>query len=267
MMRVGTAGAPLSSERHTTFHGVRRVHELGLDALEVEFTHGVHMGKRSAELLGNEARQLGIALSAHGPYFINLNAREAKTLKDSRVRIMDTAERVHLFGARDVVYHPGFYLKQDAEKVYKQMLAQHKSLMKEIEGEGWKVRLCPETTGKGTQFGSWEELTRLCAELPGLCMTLDFAHLLARANGKIDFNEVFAKMEKDLGTEFLRDMHFHFSGIEYTEKGEKRHLEIDQVFLKRIASAIRDFSLGGIIISESPNIETDALKLKKLLLR
>ncbi len=265
MMKVGTAGAPISSERHTTFHGVRRVHELGLDALEVEFTYGVRMGKHSAELLGNEAKQLGISLSAHGPYYINLNAREKKTLKDSRIRIMDTAERVHLFEAKSVVYHPGFYLKQEPEKVYQQMLVEHKSLMKEIDSEGWNVRLCPETTGKGTQFGSWQELTRMCKELPGLGMTLDFAHLLARSNGKVDYNEVFTKMEKDLGKKFLGDMHFHFSGIEYTEKGEKRHLEIETPFLKRIASAIKDFGLGGTIIAESPNVETDALKLKKLL--
>jgi len=266
MMKVGTAGAPMSSEKRTTFHGVRRVHELGLDAMEVEFTYGVRMGKHTAELLGNEAKQLGIMLSAHGPYYINLNAREKQKLKDSKIRILDTAERVHIFEGRNVVYHPGFYLKQDPEKVYARMLAEHKSLMKEIDDEGWNVRLCPETTGKGTQFGSWEELIRMCSDLPGLGMTVDFAHLLARANGKVDYNEVFTAMEKDLGKKFLKDMHFHFSGIEYTEKGERRHLEIEMPFLKRIASAIKDFNLGGIIISESPNIETDALKLKKLLL-
>jgi deoxyribonuclease-4 len=223
------------------------------------------MGKHSAELLGNEAKQLGITLSAHGPYFINLNAKEKQKIKDSHTRILDTAERVSLFGGKNVVYHPGFYLKQNPEKVYEQVLSEHKALLKKVEDKGWNVRLCPETTGKPTQFGSWQELTRMCKELPGLGMTVDFAHLLARNNGKIDYNEVFTTMEKDLGKTFLQDMHFHFSGIEYTEKGERKHLEIDSVFLNRIVSAIKDFKLGGTIISESPNIEKDALKLKKLL--
>jgi deoxyribonuclease-4 len=264
-MLVGTAGAPISSEKATTFHGVARVKELRLDAMEVEFTYGVRMGKETARLLGNEAKQLGIALSAHGPYYVNLNAREDKKVHDSVKRIMETADRVALFEGRDVVYHAGFYLGQPAGDVYKVMKARHEGLVQAVKDNGWNVRLCPETTGKATQFGSWQELMRLCSEVDGLGMTFDFAHALARTNGVVDYHEIFSTLEKELGRKFLNDMHAHFSGIEYTEKGEKRHLDADDAFLKRIADTIKEFRLGGMIISESPNIEGDAIKLKKLL--
>jgi len=264
---VGTAGAPISSRQQNSFAGVERVKELGLDAMEVEFTHGVRMGKETARELGETAKKHGVALSVHCPYFINLNSKEARKIKESEQRILDSAERAHLFRGDKVVFHAGFYSGKSREDAMTMMVREIGDLQEVVEERGWRVHLAPETTGKPSQFGSLEELVTLCSQMPDLRLTFDFAHLFARTQGKIDFHDSFAFIERELGEEFLHDMHMHFSGIEYTDKGERRHLNIDEAenSLEPLVSVLRDFGVEGTIISESPNIEGDALKLKKLL--
>ena len=266
---VGTAGAPISSEQRTTFSGIARVKELGLDCMEVEFTHGVRMGKETARELGEQARKHGIVLSVHGPYFINLNSKEAQKIKDSEQRILDSAERAHLFNGDKIVFHPGFYSGKSEEDAMTMFHRELDALVQLIEEQRWQVHLAPETMGKQIQFGSLEELVTLCSQLPELRLTFDFAHMFARTQGKIDFHDSFAYIEKELGKDFFKDFHMHFSGIEYTEKGERRHLVIDdpgnKLKLESIAEVLKEFDVDGTLISESPNIEEDALKMKKLL--
>jgi deoxyribonuclease-4 len=264
---VGTAGTPLSAEKRNSFSGVERVRELGLDAMEVEFTHGVRMGKETARELGEHAEKHGVKLSVHCPYYINLNSKEARKIKESEQRILDSAERAELFGGEKIVFHAGFYSGKSREDAMTMMSREIGDLQEVIEENGWDVRLAPETTGKASQFGSLEELVTICGEFKDVRLTLDFAHLFARTQGNIDFNDSLGFIEKELGREFLKDMHMHFSGIEYTAKGEKKHLNIENAenSLEPIAQVLRDFNVEGTIISESPNIEGDALKLKKLL--
>ncbi|MFC2174280.1 TIM barrel protein [archaeon] len=268
MIKFGTAGTPWSAKKRTSFDGVTRIRELGLDAMEVEFTHGVHMGNGTARQLREHAEEHNVSLSVHGPYFINLNAREAQKRKDSEKRILDSCEKGHLMGARNICFHPGFYLKQDPGQVFTTMYDELMALTEVVEKKGWDVRLCPETTGKPTQFGSWEELMLLCSDVPGLGMTLDFSHVYARVAGKVNYDDVFKRMKKELGASFLHDLHMHFSGIIYSEKGELKHCEMDECGepgFKPIADAMKKWHLEGTAICESPNLETDSLKLKKML--
>ncbi|MCD6414797.1 MAG: TIM barrel protein, partial [Candidatus Diapherotrites archaeon] len=200
---------------------------------------------------------------------INLNSKEAKKIKDSEQRILDTAEKAHLFGGDKVVFHPGFYSGRSSEDAFQTFYQEINDLLEIVEERGFNVHLSPETTGKKSQFGSLDEIIELCRRLPDLRMTIDFAHLFAREQGNIDFHKCLEKIENNLGTEFLKDMHMHFSGIEYTDKGERRHLTADDpknhLKYEDIAAVLRDFDVHGNLICESPNLEVDALKMKKLL--
>ncbi|MCD6523363.1 MAG: TIM barrel protein [Candidatus Diapherotrites archaeon] len=267
MIKVGTAGAPISSKKQTTFDGIERIKELGLDAMEIEFTHGVRMGKETAKKLGEHNKSLGIALSVHGPYYINLNSKEAKKIKDSEQRILDSAERGHLMGARNIVFHPGFYSGKKPEEAYDIMRQEMEDLVQVVEERGWNVRLCPETTGKLRQFGNWKELINLCKDVDGLGMTFDWAHVWAREKGKVNFDDVFKTIKKELGSKFLKDMHMHFSGIEWNKGGEWHHLNLNEskVPVKEWVRVMKKYKIAGTLICESPNLETDALKMKKLL--
>lgn len=268
MIRVGTAGTPLSAKERTSFGGVTRIAELGLGSMEVEFTYGVRMGKETAKELGALAKEKGVALSVHAPYYVNLNSTEAKKVRDSEKRILQSAELGHIMGARNICFHPGFYSGKKPEEAYGAFYDELIALTEIVEEHSWDVRLCPETTGKRSQFGSWEELTRLCSEIDRLGMTFDFAHAYARVGGKNVYDEAFGAMKKQLGARFLADMHMHFSGIEYTAAGERKHLNLSdgaEPGLRPIADAVSSWKLGGIMVCESPNLEVDALAMKGLL--
>ncbi len=105
---VGTGGVPNSCEGGN-LEGVRCIHELGLDALEIEFVYGVRMKDEMAKKVGELAKKLGVHLSIHAPYFINLNASDKAKLEASKKRILDSVQKAVLLGADPVVFHPGFY--------------------------------------------------------------------------------------------------------------------------------------------------------------
>ncbi|MEZ5334547.1 MAG: TIM barrel protein [Methanolobus sp.] len=132
-----------------------------------------------------------------------------------------------------------------------------------------EVILRPETTGKGTQFGSLEENVRLGTEINNVLPCIDFAHLHARSNGAEnsyrEFSATLEFIENELGREGLDDMHMHVSGIEYGEKGERNHLNLDESDLQytELMQALKDFKVKGLLICESPHNEGDALLMKK----
>ena len=77
-LNFGTAGAPRNPANLSTVDGIKRIAELGLECMEVEFVEGVRMGKETAKQVSVVAANRNIRLSVHAPYFINLNAREAE---------------------------------------------------------------------------------------------------------------------------------------------------------------------------------------------
>lgn len=262
----GTAGTPLSSREKDSVSGIRRVHELGLGCMELEFVRGVKMGEKTARAVHEVAKLLDIRLSVHAPYYINLNA-EGETLEASIERIMNSARIGAICGAKSVVIHAGFIQKYPREVVYERIKKAIVGIIEKLKSEGVDITLRIETMGRGSQFGSLEE-TLAITEVDGVLPCIDFSHLHAvtgKNNSREEFDSILARVEGKLGRSGLDDMHIHVSGIEYSDKGEKKHLVFDgsDFKYKELAQAFSDFNINGMVICESPNLEDDALVLKK----
>lgn len=238
-------------------HGLQHCKELGLGCMEIEFTYGVRMTDSQAKHIGELAKKLDIKLSVHGPYYINLASKERQKLEASKKRILTSCERAHFLDASPVVFHAGFYQGRDEEEVYSIIKEQILFLRKEIKKNNWKVELAPEVTGKPTQFAGLDTLLRLKKET-GCSICIDFAHLYARNQGKLDYDEVLSKINN------LDHIHCHFSGITYTAKGERSHKVLDKDFFMPLAKAIHKHKPRSMrIINESPDIFQDAVKMKR----
>ncbi len=267
----GTGGVPHSADPAGHPGAIRRLHELGLGVYEMEFVHGVRIRPETCEEVKAAQAETGVRVTAHGPYYINLYSLEADKLEASRGRVLGTARALGACGGDGACFHPGFYQKRDAEEVYAFMTKQIGELAGILEGEGCPVRLDPETTGKGSQFGSLAELCAMGGELGGknVGITVDFAHIHARTIGANNTYDEFAGqlelIKNKLGKEALASMHIHLSGIAYTEKGEAHHLELDNSDMNYpdLFRALIDFGAEGRVVCESPALEYDALIMQK----
>jgi deoxyribonuclease-4 len=252
MIKVGPAG----SGGLGNLKGVCKVAEMGLDCMEVEFTYGVRMDLQAAEEIGALAKNKGIVLSVHAPYYINLASEEKEKFAASKKRILDACEKAHAMGAENVTFHAGFYQQKTDQQTYNLIKKAIIAMQEYISRQGWQVRLCPEITGKPSQFGSLEELLRLKKEA-GCGITVDFSHLYARQQGNIDYASVLKQLPKKF--------HAHFSGIEYGEKGERRHIRTTKKFFEPLAKHLIERNLNITIINESPKPYEDAAMMKKVL--
>ena len=263
------AGIPFSTNPRDTINGIKETKSIGLGAMELEFTHSVNISKEKAPDVKKVAQEQEIVLTCHASYFINLNAIEPQKRGASRSRILSSAKILDACGGYSVCFHPGFYLKMEPKEVYSNVKSQMKKIMEEVEQNSLDVWIRPETTGKGTQFGSIDELVELSSEFDQVLPVVDFSHLHARSNGKYntkeEFTQVMELIEKKLGKEGIQNMHIHLSGIEYTEKGERRHLILKESDMnyKGVLQVLKDFDARGVLVCESPNVEKDALVLKK----
>jgi len=264
----GTAGAPHSARTSSTSAGIKRVAELGLGCMELEFVRGVNMSREAALTVAEVADSKRIALTAHGPYFVNLNAREPEKIKASQERILQTARIASLCGAVSIVFHAAFYLGDPPRKVYGQVKKQLQQLTSQLRAEGNQVWLRPEVTGKTSQFGTLEEVIELSAEVKGIAPCIDFAHWHARTgkfNSYDEFVFILKQVENKLGRQALENMHIHVSGIAYGEHGEIKHLNAAESDFKYVdfIQALSDCKVKGLVICESPNLEEDALLLQQ----
>lgn len=228
----------------------------GLNFCEVTFTYRVYMDNEEAREFGELAKSLGIGLSCHAEYWINLVSKEKKKIEQSKRRILNACEKAHYMRAECVVFHVGFYQGRDVFDLVKDGIL---DLQRRIKGNNWKVKLAPETTGKISQFGTLEELIKLVKETRcGLC--IDPAHLYARSLGKINYKEMFDKLD----VLKFKKYHFHFSGIEFTKRGEKRHLNMGKPDFNEFAKEILKRKISVNIVSESPVTWVDSIKQKKI---
>ncbi|AEH25010.1 deoxyribonuclease IV [Pyrococcus yayanosii] len=267
-LRFGTAGIPLSTPKPSTIKGIERVRELGLDAMELEFVRGVNIKPELAKKIKYVARKNDVLLTAHAPYYINLNAMEKSKVEISKARIIQSAERLHEAGGWSLVFHAGYYMKQPPEVVYKRIKDALRDIVRELQDRGVKVWIRPELTGKPVQFGDLRELIRLSQDIEMVLPAIDFAHAHARTgrcNSPEEWREMLALIEGELGKEALDNMHIHMSGIEYTDKGERRHLNLQESDLRweDLLRILKEFRVKGVVISESPNVEGDALLMKR----
>ena len=264
----GTGGAPHSSKTNTTIDGIRRIAELGLGCMEIEFVQGVRMGEAGARLVAEIAAKEGVKLSAHAPYFINLNAHEPEKIRASQDRILQTARIGSICGAESVVFHTAFYLGGPPPEVYAQVKKYLAEVVNRLKREDIQVWIRPEIMGKPSQFGTLEEILELCAELERVAPCIDFAHWHARTgefNSYPEFASVLQQVRERLARDALDDMHIHVSGIAYGKKGEIKHLNLKESDFNyvELLQALRDYDAKGVVICESPNLEKDALLLQE----
>ncbi|MEW5900261.1 MAG: TIM barrel protein [Acidobacteriota bacterium] len=265
----GTAGVPLTTPASSTLTAIEHVQRLGLDCLEVEFVRGVKMGADTAGLIRLKAETLAIRLSLHAPYYINLNSAEEGKRLASQERLVASARLAQAMGARTVVFHAGYYGQASPEKTFETVKKGLQEVLSGLKSEKNAVSLRLETMGKRSQFGSLDEVLLLCRELEGLRPCLDFSHIHAREGGSNSYRHfirILRKVEKKLGQEALADIHIHVAGVHYGDKGEVKHLDLrDSDFrYDDWVQALRDLGVAGMVICESPNLETDALMLKAL---
>jgi deoxyribonuclease-4 len=264
----GTAGVPLSTTTRATAAGIERVAELGLGCMELEFVQGVKMSRETALTVAEIASRKKIALSAHGPYFINLNAREPEKIRASQERISQTARVAALCGATSIVFHAAFYLGDPPSQVYEQVKKQLQQITRQLRAEGNHVWIRPEVTGKTSQFGTLEEVIELSTEVEGVAPCIDFAHWHARTgkfNSYDEFTSALKQVETKLGRQALDNMHIHVSGIAYGKSGEAKHLNLRESDFNyaELIHALSDYDVKGLAINESPNLEEDASLLQQ----
>ena len=264
----GTGGTPHSSRTSSTIDGIRRIAELELGCMEIEFVQGVRMGEAGARLVAETAAREGVKLSAHGPYFINLNAREPEKIVASQGRILQTARIAAICGAQSIVFHAAYYLGDSPEKTYSVVKKNLAEVMSQLKRENNRVWVRPEVMGKPSAFGTVDEVLRLCIELEGVGIGMDFSHWHARSGGfnsYPEFTSVLQQIKQRLGAEALDNMHIHVSGIAYGKKGEIKHLNLQKsdLYYVELLRALKDYQVGGLVICESPNLEEDARLLQE----
>ena len=264
----GTGGTPHSANGRSTIDGIRRIAELGLGCMEIEFVQGVRMGEAGARLVAEAAAEEGVTLTAHAPYFINLNARETEKIRASQERILQTARIGSVCGAVSIAFHAAFYLGDPPDKVYENVKKYLGEVISGLKRENNRIWVRPEVMGKGSQFGTIEEILNLSTELEQVAPCIDFAHWHARTgafNSYPEFAAVLDQTKEQLGKKALDNIHIHFSGIDYSNKGEKRHLNLKDSDLRytELLKALKDHAVKGVVICESPNLEEDALLLQQ----
>ena len=234
----GISGLPIGEEgqKFNYATGIEYLKKIGLEAMELPFVRSVNVTAKNRDKIIEAKEKNDFYLSAHGSYFINLNAEEEEKKEKSIERILKGAEALKSVGGRSLVFHPGFYLKASKEEA-----------LKEIK----------------------KNLKKLPYEVPSCKLCIDFSHIHARGIGVLkeykDFAEILEYIKDNLGNEALEDLHIHMSGIHYTDKGERNHLpflESDFNFIECLR-ALKDYKVKGCIICESPLLEKDALLLKE----
>lgn len=235
----------------------------------MEFVRGVKIGNDTAAKIREKAVALNIRLSVHAPYYVNLNSPEQGNRLQSHDHLLRSARMANLCGAKCVVFHSGYYGASTPEQSYSVIKKELQQVLSALKSERNPVILRIETMGKKSQFGSLEEVLSLCQDVENLEPCLDFSHIYARegkANSYLDFHRILRKVEKRLGRNALKNIHIHISGIDYNQKGEIKHLNLEEsdFHYDEWVEALKDAEVEGMVICESPGRETDAVMLKQL---
>jgi deoxyribonuclease-4 len=277
--RFGPAGVPpffrIIGAQLSDVPGLLR--EEGLDAFEyqaVRWGQKPQIKQQDAENLRFEAERNDVLLSLHGSYFINL-CGEKEVVEASKRRLIACATAARWMGAYVMVFHTGFYGRAEKKAAFRNCIETLRDIVKTMNNIGiQKVKLGPETMGKHFQLGTLDEILTICEEVEQTQLVIDWSHLHARSGGGLrsvkDFREVIVKAEEKLGAEAVRNMHCHFSKIEFTYKtGERRHHILEQAGygpdFEKLAEVIAEFNLRPVIICETPMLDVDAVKMRDIL--
>ncbi|WP_291764452.1 TIM barrel protein [Caldivirga sp. UBA161] len=268
---VGPAGIPIGLKgKRSTLDGIKYVKDIGLNAMEIEFVRGVRMSPSDAEKAGKLAREIGVRLSVHAPYFINLCSDKSDTVEASIKRLMESLERGEAMGATVVVFHPAYYGKLGPEGCYSAVKDNVLRIVDWMRENGVKnVKLGLEVMARRSQFGSLEETFRLVKELnhPQVIAVVDWGHVYARNGGSIDYRAILNMWREYFGNQ---PMHTHFTAVKYRNGewvDEHEPIDTNNPPFEPLAQELAKEDLEVTLICESPLLEQDALKMKDMLLK
>ena len=277
MIRFGPAGNSASfyaAGHKGTMETAAWLSQRGLDAFEYSFGRGVNIRDELAGAIGGEMEKYGIAVSCHAPYYINLcNPDDGAAVKSFQY-IEKSIRSVKLMGGDRIIFHPGHINKDGAAASQKLALARMQVLLKYLDERGLcGYYLCPETMGKHSQLGTYQQVIELCNLDKRLIPAFDFGHIHTYYNGglkaKDDYKRIIDYTLCSLGEEKTENMHIHFSKIQYGAKGEIRHLDFsDTVYgpeFEPLAETLFEYKLQPRVICESAeNMAEDALQMKAI---
>jgi len=277
--RFGPAGMPLGFKllKQPVTEVPKYLRNEGLDSFEYQMVRWgpvPQIRQEMAEKLGKNAVEHDVWLTAHGSYFINLTSINKETREASKKRLLACVTGANWMRAHIVVFHPGSYAGRSPREVFETCAKAMGEVVESMRSLGiTKVHLAPEMMGKPSQFGSVEEVLALCERVDLTEPNVDWAHLHARDRGRFrtidDVRKVMDIIEKKLGTNALKNLHCHYSHIEFTDKGgERRHHNLDRVEygpdFKFIARLVAERDLKPVIACETPNLDLDAVKLRDM---
>jgi len=252
----------------------RWLRNIGLSAYEYQCSRGVNIKEETARRLGEAARENGITLSIHGPYYINLATPDPEKREKTRGHLMKSLQAAQWMGATKVVFHPGGPSGMERSEALERAVQTLSEIVLDAREKGLgDILLAPETMGKASLLGTVEEIIELCRIGPSVVPTVDFGHLHAVTGGglkaKEDFELILDKFASCIPKEAFNSLHIHFSPVEYTGAGEKRHRTLlDEGYgppFEPLAELIEERKMNPVIICESAGRQAeDALEYQEI---
>lgn len=246
--------------------------KMGLDCFEYQCGRGVNIGEEKALELGRIAAEHNIKMSLHAPYYISMSSVEEQKRLNSVNYILQSAKAVKAMGGNRIIVHTGSCGKISREEALTLACDTMRLSQKALDSEGFSdIHICPETMGKVNQLGTLYEVLELCKIDERIIPCIDFGHLNAREQGilntKEDFEKIFVQIKNELGEERLKTFHSHFSKIEYTTGGEKRHLTFeDSVYgpdFEPMLDLVCKYNCSPVFICESAGTQAEDAKRMK----
>lgn len=269
MIKFGPAGSSLSFYEEGMKSSLQMpgwLESKGLNAYEYQCNKGVKISEKTAMALEKKATEHGISLSIHAPYYINMSSVDPEKRENSKNYILQTMRAAKWMGATRVVVHPGACTGLDRADCTQWAIEVLKKTLSEAEDEGLDgIMICPELMGKENQLGDLDEVIAMSCIDDRISPTIDFGHLNARTLGwlksRAEYVAVLDKLENGIGSDKLKYLHCHFSRIEYTAKGEKKHhTYADTEFgpdFEPLAEEIVKRGMEPTIICESNGTQTE----------
>jgi deoxyribonuclease-4 len=259
--RFGLAGRPDGSK--DAVDAVERAAALGLQAMELQYVRDVRQRDDVARAVRRRAEELDILLSAHGPYYISLASSSPETVEKSRDWLLRAARAADAAGAWILVVHAGTYGKRDQEETSAMITANVLACREQLDREGNGIVIGLETPGKVAAWGSIAEVQAVMGQVHGVQPVLDLAHLHARGRGVLHTAADFEAVLREYGLRPTDRVHCHFSGIEFTAAGERRHLPLEALSpdFRHFASAFVPGDGKVTVISETPRPQDGALSM------
>ena len=261
---LGPGGNCITAKDRTTLGSFDRIIELKLNAQELEFVRKVYLTEKTAPEIANKAKELGISLTTHSPYAINLCSQSKSTVEASKRMILETLKISEMAGAGCAATHVAYYSGLNLEQVMKTLKRNVEDILDKAKQMGIKnVKLGIEVMAKESQFGALDEVINFSKEVKGTVPYVDWCHIFARNNGKIDYPEIFDKLK----VLELDHIYSHFSNSKYnvnTKKFVDMHVPINgHPPFEPLAREILKRKVDISIISESPVLELDSLRMKR----